>query len=153
MFMKFRDHGSRMKHDYVIYCDLEAILRPYSTAYPNPDRSATTQMNQHIPCGYCYVVVCSDGTLLKEPVLEHGENIIHRLLVSLQKEQDAIMERRGPEYPIDMSAEAIENFHNATHCMLVMSQSLGLGCRRCNTMTTQKNWIIMLVLRAVVRVT
>jgi len=114
--MKFQDHASRMKHDYVIYCDLEAVLEPYSTAYPAPNVSSTTRTNRHIPSGYCYVIVCSDGTLMKEPVLEHGDNIIQRLLLALKNEQNSILKRRGPVYPIDMTVESMEKFTEATQC-------------------------------------
>ena len=41
-----------MKVPFVIYVDLECLLKKMSTCINNPNESSTTKINKHIPLGY-----------------------------------------------------------------------------------------------------
>jgi len=116
--MKFTEHYARMRHDYVIYCDIEAVLEPYDTALHDPSHSRTTKINKHVACGYSYVIIGADGSMVKAPVVERGPDVIRKLLLSLRKEQGEINKLRGEVYPIDMTEESIKRFAEATHCYM-----------------------------------
>ena len=130
-YLHFTDYDKQQKHDYVIYCDIEAVLEPYQTALPDPSRSSTTRLNRHVPCGFCYVVVGPDGRLLKEPVLVHGSgNLINQLLQRLQEEEKIITALRGVDYPMDMTPESTALFEAATHCYLCNKQIPRFGVKK-----------------------
>ncbi|KAK3931642.1 LOW QUALITY PROTEIN: hypothetical protein KUF71_007457 [Frankliniella fusca] len=117
--LRFRQWGHQMRHDYVIYADFESIIVPYNSPCPDPAVSSTTRDSRHVPCGFCYVIVKADGTLLKEPVLEHGEkDIVKRFLQCLQEEVKHITELRGELYELDMSEEQEKDFQKATNCYM-----------------------------------
>ena len=47
------NHGEKsMKVPFVIYADLECLLKKISTCINNPNESSTTKINKHIPSGY-----------------------------------------------------------------------------------------------------
>lgn len=129
--MKFTEYEKQMRHDYVIYCDLESVLEPISTVLPNPERSSTTRATRHVPCGYCFVVRGPDG--YEPPVLEHGgADIMLRFLRRIRKEASRIKRLRGPEYVIDMTEASEAAFLAATHCYLCkkeFSKTKQLKCR------------------------
>ena len=54
------DHGEKsMKVPFVIYADLECLLKKMSTCINNPNESSTTKINKHIPSGYSIFTSCS----------------------------------------------------------------------------------------------
>ncbi|XP_026285709.2 uncharacterized protein LOC113211531 [Frankliniella occidentalis] len=117
--MRFRQFGHQMHHDFVVYADFESIIVPLNTPLPDPSVSATTKTSCHVPCGFCYIIVKADGSLLKEPVLVHGkENLVQRFLMCLKEEEEHITKLRGDLYEIDMSAEQEAEFQKATNCYL-----------------------------------
>ena len=54
------DHGENsMKVTFVIYADLECLLKKMSTCINNPNESSTTKINKHTPSGYSIFTSCS----------------------------------------------------------------------------------------------
>ena len=54
------NHGEKsMKLPFVIYADLECLLKKMSTCINNPNESSTTKINKHIPSGYSIFTRCS----------------------------------------------------------------------------------------------
>ena len=54
------DHGGKsMKLPFVIYADLECLLKKMSTCQNNPNKSSTTKINKHTPSGYSFFTHCS----------------------------------------------------------------------------------------------
>ena len=58
-------HGVKsMRAPFVIYADLESLLKKMDTCINDPDKSSTTQMNKHEMCGYLLIMHCSfDGKM------------------------------------------------------------------------------------------
>ena len=53
------NHGEKsMKVPFVIYADLECLLKKMSTCINNPNQSSTTKINKHIPSGYSIFTSC-----------------------------------------------------------------------------------------------
>ncbi|XP_052125805.1 uncharacterized protein LOC113210811 [Frankliniella occidentalis] len=117
--MRFQQWGHQMHHDFVIYADFESVIVPYNSPCPDPSVSSTTRASRHVPCGFCYVIVKADGSLLKEPVLEHGEkDLVKRFLLRLQEEVKIITELRGELYELDMSEDQEKDFEKSTKCYM-----------------------------------
>ena len=54
------NHGEKsMKAPFIIYADLESLLEKMSTCYDSPEKSSTTKINKHTPCGYSLLTHCS----------------------------------------------------------------------------------------------
>ena len=58
-FIKYNQGEKSLKFSFVIYADLECILKKISTCYNNPDLSSTTKISQHIPFGYSIFTNCT----------------------------------------------------------------------------------------------
>ena len=48
-----------MKDPFVIYVNLEALIKKMSTCHNNPEKSSTTEINKHTPSGYSLFANCS----------------------------------------------------------------------------------------------
>ena len=54
------NHGEKsMKLLFVIYADLECLLKKMVTCQNNPNKSSTTKINKHTPSGYSLFTHCS----------------------------------------------------------------------------------------------
>ena len=73
-YMKFTDFHKQVYHDYVIYYDFESILKASDKPAHESGRSGTTEVNTHVPSGFCYIVIGPDGKAIKPPVLYHGDS-------------------------------------------------------------------------------
>lgn len=68
IYVKFENYKNQLEIPYVIYADFEALNRKIDACDGVPSKSSTTKTSIHEPCGFCYIVVRSDGHT-KEPVL------------------------------------------------------------------------------------
>ena len=48
-----------MKVSFIIYADLESLLKKVNTFHNNPNKSSTTKINKHTPSGYSLFTHCS----------------------------------------------------------------------------------------------
>ena len=57
--IKYNQGDKSLELTFIIYTDLECLLKKIDTCYNNPDLSSTTKINQHIPSGYSIYTNCS----------------------------------------------------------------------------------------------
>ena len=54
------NHGEKsMKVPFIIFADLESLLKKMGTCHNNPEISSTTKINKHTPSGYSLLRHCS----------------------------------------------------------------------------------------------
>ena len=57
--IKYNHAEKFMKVSFIIYADLECLLKKMSTCINNPNESSTTKINNHTPSGYSIFTSCS----------------------------------------------------------------------------------------------
>ena len=57
--IKYNQGDKSLELPFIIYADLECLLKKIATCYNNPDLSSTTKINKHIPPGYSIYTNCS----------------------------------------------------------------------------------------------
>lgn len=58
----FTNYEMTEKIPRYIVADFESILAPISGVEQNPEKSSTYKLNQHMSCGFAYVVISQDGS-------------------------------------------------------------------------------------------
>ena len=53
------NQGEKSIKSFVVYADLECLLKKMSTCKNNPNESSTTEINKHIPSGHSILTHCS----------------------------------------------------------------------------------------------
>ena len=102
----FQNHHKQMKVPYVIYADFEVLARKIHRCEraEGIKKSYTEKTEQHEACGYSYMVVRSDGEVLRSKVYRGG-NAVGKFLSDILKEEVAIRESLATPKSIVMTAE------------------------------------------------
>ena len=114
----FRNHHKQMKVPYVIYADIEALIRKILGCEICPEskkKSYTEKTEWHEACGYSYMVVRKDGKVSGLKVYR-GENAVGMFLSDILQEEVKIRECLSEKKPIVMEPEDWVKFKNATDC-------------------------------------
>ena len=57
--LKYNHREKSIKVPFIIYADLEFLLKKMNTCHNNPEKSSTTKINKHSPSDYSLVTHCS----------------------------------------------------------------------------------------------
>ena len=72
--LKYNYGEKSMKVPFIIYADLESLLEEMNTCYNNPEKSSTTKINKHTPCGCSLFTHCSFDTTKNKLDYYTGKN-------------------------------------------------------------------------------
>ena len=61
--MSFTNYHKQMKAPYVVYADFECVLQKIAGCEPPQNESFTVKTERHVPCGFSYIAVRSEGKL------------------------------------------------------------------------------------------
>ena len=74
-FVEFKNHNRSMKVPFVVYADFECFIKPISGAEPDAKKSFTNQISKHVPCGFCFNIICYDEKLYQQdPVIYRAKS-------------------------------------------------------------------------------
>ena len=116
--LSFRNHHKQMKVPYVIYADIEALIRKILGCEIGPEskkKSYTEKTEWHEACGYSYMVVRIDGEVTGSKVYR-GENAVGTFLNDILQEEVKIRDSLAEKKPIVMEPYDWVKFKNATDC-------------------------------------
>ncbi len=122
--LRFKDQQYTRKLDYVIYADLECILKPVSDDATKKFGEASSRLQQHVPVSYCYYVVGKENIDELKPVVYTArspcENIMHHLMLRLQTEARKIFqklrEKRDIKKMKPLTPAEMEEFNSIRAC-------------------------------------
>ena len=72
--LKYNQGEKSMKVSFIIYADLESLLEKMNACHNNPEKSSTTKINNHTPCGYSFFRQCSFDTTKNKLDYYTGKN-------------------------------------------------------------------------------
>lgn len=127
--LQFKNWHRQMKVPFVIYADFESIINKIEGPSLDPTKSNTQRTQIHEACGFCYVVVRSDGDV-GQPVLYRGPNAAQIFLQCLGQTEDEIKEFCSNPQKIIMEPEDWRVYNETTHCYI---------CHELMTMKKAKN--------------
>ena len=116
--LSFRNHHKKMKVPYVIYADIEALIRKILSCEIGPEskkKSYTEKTEWHEACGYSYMVVRIDGEVSGSKVYR-GENAVRTFLNDILQEEVKIRDSLAEKKPIVMEPYDWVKFKSATDC-------------------------------------
>ena len=82
--IKYNQGEKLLELPFIIYADLECLLKKIDTCYNNPDLSSTTEINQHIPSGYSVYTNCSFNKVNNKLRHYGGEDCMKRFCKDLK---------------------------------------------------------------------
>ncbi|GFT43648.1 uncharacterized protein NPIL_360211 [Nephila pilipes] len=124
-WLEFENFNFNIPVPYTIYADFESLIVKINSCAPDPARSYTVPIADHILCGYAYTVIGPDGNFKKPPVVYRGENAVDHFLENLIKEEEEILNILKNVKPMLFSDENKLDFKNATICHICEKPLLG----------------------------
>ena len=103
------------KLPFVIYADLECILKKIDACQNNPDLSSTTKINQHIPSGYPIYTSCSFDKSYNNVSHYRREDCMKRFCKDLKDHAIKIIDFKK-KYMIPLTKEEKHNYNKENIC-------------------------------------
>ena len=69
--LEFNQYMKSDKMPYIIYADIESLIRKIDGCANNPENSSTTKIGEHIPCGYPMSIIWAFEDLKNKHTLYH----------------------------------------------------------------------------------
>ena len=67
------------KMPYIIYANIESLIKKIDGWVNNPEKSPTTKIGEHIPCGYSMSIIWAFDNIENKRTLFCGEDCIKKL--------------------------------------------------------------------------
>ena len=113
--IKYNQGDESLKLPFIIYADLECILKKIDTCQNNPDLSSTTKINQHIPSGYSIYNSCSFDKSNNKLSSYRGEDCMKRFCKDLKYHAIKIIDCKKKNM-IPLTKEEEDNYNKENIC-------------------------------------
>ena len=115
--LKYNQGEKSLELPFIIYTDLECLLKKIDTCYNNPDLSSTTKINQHIPSGYPIYTNCSFDKSNNKLSYYRGEHCMKRFCKDLKDHATKIIDFKKKAM-IPLTKEEEDNYNKENICYI-----------------------------------
>ena len=115
--IKYNQGEKSLELPFIIYADLECLLKKIDTCYNNPDLSSTTKINQHIPSGYSIYTNCSFDKDNNKLSYYRGEDCMKRFCKDLKDHAMKIIHFKKKTM-IPLTKKEKDNYNKENTCYI-----------------------------------
>ena len=115
--IKYNQGEKSLELPFIIYADLECLLKKTDTCQNNPDLSSTTKINQHIPSGYSIYTNCSFDKSNNKLSYYRGEDCMKRFCKDLKDHGTKIIDFKKKTM-IPLTKEEEDNYNKENTCYI-----------------------------------
>ena len=115
--IKYNQGEKSLELPFIIYADLEFLLKKIDTCQNNPDLSSTTKINQHIPSGYSIYTNCSFDKSNNKLSYYRGEDCMKRFCKDLKDHATKIIDFKKKAM-IPLTKEEEDNYNKENICYI-----------------------------------
>ena len=88
--LEFNQYMKSEKMPYIIYPDIELLTRKIDGCTNNPEKSSTTQIGEHIACGYSMSTIWGFDHIENNHTLVRGKDCMKKFFSSLREHAKSI---------------------------------------------------------------
>ena len=77
---------------YIIYADIESLMKKIGGCQNNPEKSPTTKTDEHNPCEYSMSLILGFGHIEDKHTLYRGKDCINKFFESLRVHAKSIID-------------------------------------------------------------
>ena len=112
--IKLPEADNKKGHDKVKFVKTEYQLR-----LPSSSKSFTTQYQQHVSCGSCIYVKCSDGQYFEAPQVNIGDDAAEKSLDQVLAAATICRQHLANKIPMKrLTQEQWREYNDATNCLI-----------------------------------
>ena len=117
--VKFTKTEYQLRLPFVICADFESVLCKQDSCEPSLSKSFTTQYHQHVPCGSCIYVKCSDGRYFEVLQVNIGYDTAETFLDQVLATATICRQHLANRIPMkQLTQEQWREYNNATNCSI-----------------------------------
>ena len=83
--LEFNQYMKSDKMPYIIYADIESLIRKIDGCANNPENFSTTKIGEHIPCGYSMPTIWGFDRIEDKHPLYCGKDCMKKFCTSLRE--------------------------------------------------------------------
>ena len=115
--IKYNQGDKSLKLPFIIYADLECLLKKTDTCQNNPDLLSATKINQHIPSGYSIYTKCSFDNSNNKLSYYRGEDCMKRFCKDLKDHATKIIDFKK-KIMTPLTKEEEDNYNKENICYI-----------------------------------
>ena len=115
--IKYNSGEKSLELPFIIYADLECLLKKIDTCQNNPELSSTTNINQHIPSRYSIYTNCSFDKSNNKLSYYRGEDCMKRFCKDLKDHATKIIDFKKKTM-IPLTKEEEDNYNKENTCYI-----------------------------------
>ena len=117
--VKFTKTEYQLRLPFVIYADFESVLHKQDLCEPSSSKSFTNQYQQHVPCGSCIYMKCSDGQYFEAPQVNIGDDPAETFLDQVLAAATICRQHQASQIPMKCrTQEQWREYNNATNYLI-----------------------------------
>ena len=102
---------------YITYADIESLKEKIDGWVNNQERSSTTKIGEHIPCGYSMSTIWAFDSIENKSTLYRGEDCMKKFCTSL-REHDANVINFEKKEMLPLTKEELKSHQDAKVCYI-----------------------------------
>lgn len=125
--IQFSKIEAQQRCSFVVYADFECLVSKQNNVQIDANEaftsgesvaSKTEITHNHIPCGFCYVVINEEGKIFRRGIPYRGKDCVGKFLKTMRNLATEIMTIYGIEIPMTISIEQEKQFAESKECYL-----------------------------------
>ena len=121
--LEFNQYMKPDKIPYIIYADIESLIRKVDWWANNPQKSSTTKISEHIPCGYSMLKIGGFDYIKNIRTLYRGNDFMKNICPSLRGHGKNITDFEKKKI-LPLKKEELKSYEETKACYICWKKSL-----------------------------
>ena len=115
--LEFNQYKKSDKVLFIIYVDLECIIKKVDVCENNPENSSTTKVSEHIPSGFSMSSISSFRSIENKHDVSRGKDCVEKFCEYLRKHAIKIINFKNKKMEL-LAKEQQESYKNVKICYI-----------------------------------
>ena len=115
--LEFHQYMRSDKMPYIIYADIESLIRKIDRCANNPEKFSTTKIGEHIPCGYSMSAIWGFDHIEDKHALYRRQDCMKKFCISLKKHAKNIIDFETKKM-LQLTKEEFKSHQDAKVCYI-----------------------------------
>ena len=93
--LEFNQYIKSDKMPYIIFADIESLIKKIDGCENNPENSCSTKIGEHIPCRYSVSAIWAFDKIEKKHILYRGEDCVKKFCTSLREHATNVIKKKS----------------------------------------------------------
>ena len=110
--LEFKQYMKSDKMPYIVYADIESLIKKLDGCANNPENSSATKIGEHIPCGYLILSIWAFENIETKHILDRGEDCMKKFCTSLKEHTTNVIKLNVPnQIPVVLHKGSNYDYH------------------------------------------